>query len=884
MVAVKWLSLRRLAAPVALAATLALGGCASGGGSSGAGPSAGEAKGSEYTLFFSPTDHVEKLMNQGKKRKAAQVYVDQRAYFENPENRAKSAPVLKKLADALHQDFKPSIQKALTSLETVNWPEPRTAWSGLRENLAAAKLVMARMERIGLLQEPQYAIETAQTLQARVQELEGAIKADMTAEFLDYPEGADDGFFEVYPIQMDAAEFFEQHSAELLGKLRNAPSKMIVRLAKSQADDMPDSMRQRLADTLMQTLEREHRGRNDLAATLDRLAKLSQAGLPAGESKLKVLFADVTSRTLMQKGQLEFSVGITPDLPFEVSAGGAADAFNAIQNRSADVVVMLDIAYARMRREIVNEESENSEYVSGYQTVENPAYLAMQDQVSNLQMEVTGNQMQTAAHGSTYCFGNVGCAIGNLIGSVASHSRLSSSKQALNAVRQRMRRMKRTIREPLYDIYSYKTLDVEVVKTVTANLHVIDLTGNRYFTDTFDIVKKTQFNVPYGLKSTDRKFEQIMNAASNEKEVKDFEQKPLNVKLSEILQFYVESPAQTKPLPSLASLQKKLQKERNQAVAAWKSQRIEADFGNDRRMEHVVKVINGVKSAFGSGFYIDSDLIMTNYHVVEDAEYVEVRNQEDRESFGKVLARDPILDLAIIKVDLRGRPVRFYGSGKVPIGADVAVMGNPKGYDFSVTRGVISAVRREQGPAADHMGKAPMYIQTDAAINGGNSGGPMFLGDRVIGINTWKNIEKHVSGLNFSLHFREAEAFIRRKIGHVAAMGASSDGRIREAGETPDQMRKRRLASAQSQGLIDEPAVGGKHAVYIGAYDSPTELAAMLIKASGAGVATFTKSINQDGASLTQLYAGPFPSNGAARSALGKLRKQGVPAQLRRVN
>ena len=127
-----------------------------------------------------------------------------------------------------------------------------------------------------------------------------------------------------------------------------------------------------------------------------------------------------------------------------------------------------------------------------------------------------------------------------------------------------------------------------------------------------------------------------------------------------------------------------------------------------------------------------------------------------------MVAHDARLDLALIKVQHRGTPVTFLDLPKVPIGATVNVLGSPMGFEFSTSQGIISAVRKWRSIVAPG-GNKVTFIQTDAAINGGNSGGPMFLGDKVIGVNDWKVTERGFSGLNFAIHVSEVVKFLKRQ-------------------------------------------------------------------------------------------------------------------------
>ena len=139
-------------------------------------------------------------------------------------------------------------------------------------------------------------------------------------------------------------------------------------------------------------------------------------------------------------------------------------------------------------------------------------------------------------------------------------------------------------------------------------------------------------------------------------------------------------------------------------------------------------------SALGSGFVISSDgYVITNNHVIEDADEIRIEFRDGMELEAEVIGVDKNVDIALLKVEHdKSLPfVQFGDSDISKVGDWVMAVGNPLGQGFSVSVGIISARNRELSGAYDD------YIQTDAAINRGNSGGPLFnMGGEVIGVNT----------------------------------------------------------------------------------------------------------------------------------------------------
>ena len=140
-------------------------------------------------------------------------------------------------------------------------------------------------------------------------------------------------------------------------------------------------------------------------------------------------------------------------------------------------------------------------------------------------------------------------------------------------------------------------------------------------------------------------------------------------------------------------------------------------------------------TALGSGFVIkDNGTVITNNHVIQNAEGILVKFTDGKEYEAKLIGTDPVSDIAVLKIQSNKKfpAVKFADSDKAKVGDWVLAIGNPFGLGGTVTQGIISAINRDI-----NMGRYDNFIQTDASINQGNSGGPLFNMDgEVIGINT----------------------------------------------------------------------------------------------------------------------------------------------------
>ena len=168
-------------------------------------------------------------------------------------------------------------------------------------------------------------------------------------------------------------------------------------------------------------------------------------------------------------------------------------------------------------------------------------------------------------------------------------------------------------------------------------------------------------------------------------------------------------------------------------------------------------------AALGSGFIIsEKGIVVTNNHVIQDAEDIIIRVNGDKEFKAKVIGADPLSDIAILQLDTKEKfiPVKFGNSDKARIGDWVIAIGNPFGLGGTVTSGIISARNRSIG-----LSRYEDYIQTDASINSGNSGGPLFdMNGDVIGINTAILGRNGSIGIGFSIPSNSAKLVIDQLI------------------------------------------------------------------------------------------------------------------------
>ena len=266
-----------------------------------------------------------------------------------------------------------------------------------------------------------------------------------------------------------------------------------------------------------------------------------------------------------------------------------------------------------------------------------------------------------------------------------------------------------------------------------------------------------------------------------------------------------------------------------------------------------------VRPQSGSGFVIEGDgQILTNYHVIQNAERIMVKFSDGRSLQARVLGIDPDTDIALIKVDARNLPVAPMGDSEtLRVGEWVCAIGNPLAYEHTVTVGVVSYLGRKLfDPSLDN------YIQTDAAINFGNSGGPLINGrGEVVGINS--AISQRASNIGFAVPINEARSILPQ----LKSEGRVARGYMGVTLSDVDPDLQRSLGLKSSDGALVQDVTAGSPGARAGirTYD-------LIVAVDGAAVAGNDQ--------LIQLIAARQPGTTATLQIVRDGRPMNMPIKL----
>ena len=469
-----------------------------------------------------------------------------------------------------------------------------------------------------------------------------------------------------------------------------------------------------------------------LSVSLSQAAEPDQARLldliSAGETEPSIALVESTSKTLLRSGLIDFPLSIELDLPIDAQRLSLDEALAPYTETEPRFALVLEVAQAKARRRVVSLKPVPSTVFLGFSG--QPYAVAADDPIA-------GRSFAEAARNP-------------MINGVGKAQAYATTPQALGA--------------PLVFDYTFDTAEIQARRSITVNTYMIDRKARTYVASAFDASEERNFKVAYRVSKYDPKRTQHEDAFEREADVDEFEKDGFGVPLSALLKDYAEKRDQVQPFDSEQTLRLALFKNRNDHLKTVRANTFDARPLNDPRFDSVVAIHTG-KGALGSGFFVTPDVVMTNWHVVGEHRFVEMKMYDGRETFGSVLGKDARLDIALVRVQDRGRPVAFYTGRSIDLGQNVEAIGHPHRQEFSVTRGIISAVRKASSiNMPKGAGDKVLYIQTDTPTNPGNSGGPLFLGQRVVGMNTWGYVPGYADGLNFSVHYSELMNFMNEHL------------------------------------------------------------------------------------------------------------------------
>jgi serine protease Do len=712
----------------------------------------------KYGLFYDQGDHFKELVEAGKLDEANSLFSKYKTEFFELKSSLTGKQHIEKYYSELGQValflnntiYKSKLNKAINSLNKYSkFPIGKKNWGAMKLAIKDANVEISRYKAHKLVGMSRFSSSLLDDAVNKIQFIKSSAQSYAAKAYVNYGIANGNDFFNKYPVSLNKITIIQSTASNIASILNSSSFDDTNIFVSVYGGYLSSRQKKSLGNLYLSQYVKENSEKNKpvLSLVMSALVEAKKIGLsPDSTGDMKIKFVEITSKTLLKEGQVEFPAEINMDLPFEIGKSEIKDIFS--DNSNADYIIVFDVALANVNRRIKKRNKATSIFLSGHNTLQNPVYLAAQMDVQNARMNVQSANSQYCSPGP----GAVWCELGKTFAVVASKERLGERQQTLLSTPQ-------TIKEPIHEEYEYSTSDMDVKKNLTAHFYVVNVKNKTYYKDTFDVSENKAFTISYDVKSKDINKSTLASKYDSEEDISSYEDKAIDVDVSMLLAHYLKNLGGEIKLKSEDELRMTMMYDKNQALTAYKERTYDARALNDPRFDHVVVIYNPTGS-MGSGFYVTPDLVLTNYHVIEGAKYAEMKLYNGHETFGKVVKSDVRLDLALVKVQEKGKPVQFYDKKTLDLGSTTEAIGHPKGLEFTITRGVVSAVRKRES-VFDTGGKKVLFVQTDTPINPGNSGGPLFLGDKVIGVNDNKLVGMDTEGISFSIHHSEVEKFLK---------------------------------------------------------------------------------------------------------------------------
>ena len=431
---------------------------------------------------------------------------------------------------------------------------------------------------------------------------------------------------------------------------------------------------------------------------------------------------------------------------------------------------------------VISEDNMSSQMVAGMRQVPNPEFNRLQMQMRNTEMKLRRAREQEqyffyqGQSSGSYSWADLLLQGANVAAQIEWGNRAKELQTNLNRLVNKYASTSEYLDKEVLRSYNYLVQSIKAEKR--AIFQIVQFKNGKYLQKNISIDENKSFKVAYNIDPQDKKYENLINKYSDTQQVTNWQNKKLKSTPLEKLLTKIDNQEVFTEIEGKKELYASLNFEyvEEKELTWWeklfggskKEGKKTASLSNNSSSGYEEKdvrfdsvVIVKTENGLGSGFFISKDEILTNYHVIENATSISVTDKYKKRSSAVVIKKDLRRDLALLKTNTTGKPVKFF-DGQLKQGEMVEALGHPKGRKFSLTKGWISAIRKESSVYSATGTPDVLFIQTDAAINPGNSGGPLFFKDKVVGVNTQGLHKDSTEGMNFAVHFSEVNQFLSR--------------------------------------------------------------------------------------------------------------------------
>lgn len=547
-------------------------------------------------------------------------------------------------------------------------------------------------------------------------------------------------------------------------KLENLAKRFQIYLSQSTMSLIDDEYNDRVRSILMA----------DGRISLEELSQLNKFKAPFGDGSnplkrlVKIGYLDLTTASFKNRNIFDFEVGFNKDIDVDYETASEA-VFNDADLSKFDYLFVTDLSVAKINRESKGKKGLQSTIQTGVRQVQNPEYITA---LGNYQKALSELQRANIQQSRPQQCQGYGCAVIAFANSLA----VTNARNQVDRFTNILAQTSQTKDIPVYSNYTYQSVSLMTTKSAVVDYYIIDLKKRQIYKNDFKVSTQEKFNVAYNVQENDQNKYTIYSNLKKEEDVVSWEKRQITISIGSLFnQENLKTSKKTSYKSAESFLRSVGSKQYASAGPTYSARKknkesiVDNSLNNsnengsiaDARFDSIV--IIRTPKGLGTGFYVTPDLILTAYHVVNDSSLVETVYYDGTKSFGRVVDHDIRLDLALIKAQQVGKPLKIF-KGPIRLGETVEAIGHPRGYEFTITRGVLSAIRRQKSLTIDS-GNLVEFVQTDTPISPGNSGGPLLISDLVVGVNDWIRLDQGSQNLNFSVSYNEIRAYLNRFLG-----------------------------------------------------------------------------------------------------------------------
>ena len=700
---------------------------------------------------------------------ASNLYNENQELFLTAREKRRRAKQLQELADFLNSSFAPKVASLQDRIGSLKFDalDP-SGWKSVASTMSAVHDLLEEHDEHGILKENEYRLPSVATLTANLNAEQERINGQVHIAFIAYDHAKGSGFFDVYPAVSEGGNIRQLIVRAAWPKLQPIMLSMtkteLLHLIDAWTSGKPNSFGSIFGANIRDSIANLYYGKViNQVLSQQEVRYEGFAGSILAATSVNLLPTEVISSRLLLilldiPGDFEVSFDFDHASPFTV----VRELPDSSIANSYDVILLVGVTRKEINERTEDTKTIRSKYHEGVETGVNPAYISAQSAYNaaiNSYNIAESNFARIAADYDSCTANNQVCVVTSYYYGVAQRQR-TTALENVAAARRRLNNTNSSITNPVYKNYNFAVSTIQLEKKIGGVVAMITSTANNAMLAPFSIENKQEVNVGVGTNPKDAGTAKRYETAED---LKRKESKGVSLPviaslanlngldatgqpIADISQFLASITKPERPTQSMVSVSLP----QNGLVAALSSH---PAIGG-------VAVVRTPLGNLGTGFFVAKYYLLTNYHVIEDSDYVEIELFDGRSTTGRVLNFDIDRDLALIRTSIPGQPLELFSGNVLPLGESVTAIGHPGGLNFTITKGIISAVREQQSTSSLGLGASYLFVQTDTAISPGNSGGPLLLDNKVIGINTQKLVDVKVEGIGFALHYTEIARYL----------------------------------------------------------------------------------------------------------------------------